>query len=71
MNGVDAVAAVALFTTFAFGILLGVMAIMAWSFNREDRRRSLKGEPPDLACGGTRRLVGVGRRDTRAGEEVD
>lgn len=70
MNGADAVGAIALFTIFAFGIMLGVIVIMAWSINREDRRRSLKGTPPDNVCGGTRRLVGVGRRDVRPGQEL-
>ena len=71
MNGADAVAAIALFTIFAFGIMLGAIAITAWSINREDRRRSLKGTPPDHACAGTRRLVGVGRRDVGPGQELE
>lgn len=68
MGGGIAVAGVALFVFFLFGVLFGVLVIVSRSFNREDRRRSLKGTPPDAACGGTRRLVGVSRRDYQEGE---
>jgi hypothetical protein len=68
MNGGIAVAGIALFMIFLFGVLLGVLAIVSRSLNREDRRRSLKGTPPDAACSGTRRLVGVSRRDYQPSE---
>jgi hypothetical protein len=68
MEGGIALAGVALFVIFLFGVLFGVLVIVSRSFNREDRRRSLKGTPPDAACGGTRRLVGVSRRDYQQSE---
>jgi hypothetical protein len=67
MGGI-ALAGIALFVIFLFGVLFGVLVIVSRSFNREDRRRSLKGTPPDAACSGTRRLVGVSRRDYQQGE---
>jgi hypothetical protein len=63
MNGGVAVAGIALFIIFLFGVLFGVLVIVSRSFNREDRRKSLRGTPPDAACGGTRWLVGISRRD--------
>jgi hypothetical protein len=68
MNDGIAVAGVALFIIFLFGVLLGALVIVSRSFNREDRRKSLKGTPPDAACDGTRRLVGVSRRDYQQSE---
>jgi hypothetical protein len=63
MNGGIAVVGIALFMIFLFGVLFGALVIVSRSFNREDRRKSLKGTPPDAACSGTRWLVGVSRRD--------
>jgi len=63
MNDGIAVAGIALFMIFLFGVLFGALVIVSRSINREDRRKSLKGTPPDAACGGTRGLVGVSRRD--------
>jgi hypothetical protein len=68
MEGGIAVAGIAIFIIFLFGVLLGVFAIVCRSIKREDRRRSLKGTPPDAACGGTREFVGVGRRDHQPGQ---
>ena len=50
---------------FLFGIMSGIFVIVCWASNREDKKNSLKGPPPGNGCGGTRMLVGVGRRDTR------
>ncbi|HEX3964379.1 MAG TPA: hypothetical protein VHZ03_48310 [Trebonia sp.] len=50
---------------FLVGIMFGIFVIVSWSSNREDKKKSLKGPPPGNGCGGTRKLVGVGRRDTR------
>jgi hypothetical protein len=68
MNDGIAVAGIALFVIFLFGVLFGVLVIVSRSFNREDRRKSLKGLPPDAASAGTRWLVGVSRRDYQAGQ---
>jgi hypothetical protein len=54
---------------FLFGVLFGVLVVISRSFNREDRRKSLKGTPPDAACGGARWLVGVSRRDHQPGQQ--
>jgi hypothetical protein len=70
-GGGIALAGVALFIIFLSGVLFGVLVIAARSFNREDRRKSLKGTPPDAACGGTRWLVGVRRRDYQQAELPD
>ena len=70
MTGADAVAGTAFLVIFLFGVLLGVLVIVSRSSNREDKCKSLKGKPPDAACGGTRRLVGVGRRDNRRRQSV-
>ena len=67
MNGIDAAAGVMLLVVFLFAVMLGVVAIASRSINREDKHRTLKGAPPDRASGGTRRLVGVGRRDMGLG----
>ena len=64
MNGIGAVAGVALLIIFLFGIFLGIVVIASISFNRD----SLKGTPPDSASSGTRWLVGVSRRDHQPGQ---
>jgi hypothetical protein len=68
MNDGIAVAGIALFMIFLFGVLFGVLVIVSRSFNREDRRKSLKGLPPDAASAGARWLVGVSRRDYQPGQ---
>jgi len=65
MSYIDAMAGIMLLIIFLFAVLLGVVLIVSCSSNREDRRRSLKGTPPDAASAGTRWLVGVARRETR------
>ena len=50
---------------FLFGIMFGIFVIVSWSSNQEDKKNSLHGPPPGIGCGGTRRLVGIGRRDAR------
>ena len=72
MNGaIGAVAGIALLMIFLFGVLFGVLVIVSRSSNREDKRKTLKGAPPDVACGGTRWLVGVSRRDYQPGQPPD
>jgi hypothetical protein len=68
MSGGIAVAGIVLFVIFLFGVLFGVLVIVSRAFNREDRRKSLRGTPPDAACSGTRWLVGVSRRDYQQGD---
>jgi hypothetical protein len=48
---------------FLYGILIGVIVIVSRAFVREDKRYSVKGDPPDNACDGARRLVGFSHRD--------
>jgi hypothetical protein len=48
---------------FLFGIVLGVIVIVSRASVREDKFYSLKGDPPDNACDGARRLVGFSHRD--------
>ncbi len=50
---------------FLVGIMFGIFVIVSWSSNREDKKHSLSGPPPAIGCEGTRRVVGVGRRDFR------
>jgi hypothetical protein len=63
MNDGDAAAAIFLLIIFLAGIVLGVIVIVSRAFVREDKRYSVKGHPPDTACGGARRLVGFSHRD--------
>ena len=62
MNGIDVVVAITILMVFLFGIMFGVIAIVSRSFYREDKQHSVKGEPPDYACSGTRKLVGFSHR---------
>jgi hypothetical protein len=65
MSLIGAVAAIALLMDFLIGIAFGVFATVCAAFNREDRRYSLWGVPPDSASAGTRILAGVGFRSAR------
>jgi hypothetical protein len=60
MAGVVAVVIIALFLG---GIVVGVIAAVAVSVRREDRRYSLGGDAPDRVSQSARWLNGVGRRD--------
>src|ERR1035438_1860587 len=60
MAGVVVVVIIALFFG---GISVGVIAAVAVSVRREDRRYSLGGDAPDRVSQSARRLNGVGRRD--------
>jgi hypothetical protein len=60
MAGVVVVGIIALFFG---GIVVGVIAVVAVSVRREDRRYSLGGAAPDRVSQSARRLNGVGRRD--------
>jgi hypothetical protein len=62
MNGGEA-AGILLLIIFLAGIMIGVVVIVSRAFVREDKRHSVKGDPPDYACGGARRLVGFSHRD--------
>ena len=48
---------------FLFGIMFGIFVIVSRASNREDKNYSVKGDPPDQACSGTRKLVGFSHRD--------
>jgi hypothetical protein len=58
-------AAILFLIVFLFGIMFGIFVIVSWASNQEDKKNSLKGSPPGIGCGGTRRLVGFSRRGTR------
>lgn len=45
---------------FATGAFIGMIAMTALAYRREDRRGSLHDQAPDAVCHGTRRLTGVG-----------
>jgi hypothetical protein len=51
---------------FVFGIVLGVIAVVAVAVRREDRRYTLAVEAPDRMSKNTRRLTGLARRDLDA-----
>src|SRR4029077_11304121 len=48
---------------FGAGIIAGVIAMVALAIRKEDKLRSLTGQPPSAATRGARRLNGVGLRD--------
>ena len=60
-----AVIAVAV-AVFLGGIMVGVIAVVAVSVRREDRRYTLAVDAPGLLARSTRRLTGVSRRDLDA-----
>jgi hypothetical protein len=51
---------------FLGGIVVGVIAVIAVSIRREDRRYTLAGEAPGRLSRSTRRLNGLARRDLDA-----
>lgn len=51
---------------FVFGIVLGVIVVVAVAVRREDRRYTLAVEAPDRMSRNTRRLTGLARRDLDA-----
>jgi hypothetical protein len=48
---------------FGAGIIAGVIAMVALAIRKEDKLRSLTGQPPSATTRGARRLNGVGLRD--------
>ena len=60
MAGVAVAIAVAVFLG---GVVLGIIAVVAISVRREDRRVTLAGAAPDRLSRNTRRLTGLARRD--------
>ena len=48
---------------FLGGIVLGIIAVVAISVRREDRRYTLAGAAPDRISRNTRKLTGLARRD--------
>jgi hypothetical protein len=63
MNGGDTAAGIILLVIFLAGVMIGVIVIVSRAFVREDKHYSVKGDPPDNACSGARRLVGFSHRD--------
>jgi hypothetical protein len=63
MNGGDAAAWILLLIIFLAGVMTGVFVIVSRASVREDKRHSVKWDPPDTACGGARHLVGFSHRD--------
>jgi hypothetical protein len=63
MAGVVVAIAVAVFLG---GMVIGVIAVVAISVRREDRRYTLAVAAPDRISSNTRRLTGFGRRDLDA-----
>ena len=63
MNGGDAAAGILLLIIFLAGVMIGVIVIVSRASIREDKHYSVKGTPPDNACGGARSLVGFSHRD--------
>jgi hypothetical protein len=51
---------------FVFGIVLGVIVVVAVAVRREERRYTLAVEAPDRMSRNTRRLTGLARRDLDA-----
>ncbi len=58
--------AVVAVAVFLGGVVLGVIAVVAVSVRREDRRYTLAGAAPDRLSRNTRRLTGLARRDLDA-----
>lgn len=66
MTDIEAVVAIVFLIAFLFGITFGVVLIVSWASNREDRRHSLRGKAPGAIAAGARKLVGAGSwRDGR------
>ncbi len=63
MDRIVVALAIGMALVFGAGVLLGVLAVIAVAVRREDRRRTLTGQPPDAAARGVRRLAGLGLRD--------
>ena len=59
-----AIFAIGFLLVFIAGTLIGIFGISCWSYNREDRKKTIKGPPPGNGTGGVRHLTGVGRRAT-------
>lgn len=66
MSNIQAVVAIVFLIVFLFGVTLGIVLIVSWASNREDRRHSLRGKAPGAIAAGARKLVGAGSwRDGR------
>ena len=63
MAGVVVAVTIALFLG---GVVVGVIAVVAFSIHREDRAYTLLGDAPSRMSKNARRLNGVGRRDLDA-----
>jgi hypothetical protein len=63
MDRIVVVVAIGMGLTFATGVPLVVIVMIAAAIRREDKWNSLTREPPDAAARGVQRPEGVGLRD--------
>ena len=63
MDRIVVAVAIGMGLVFGTGIMVGVIVMIAMAVRREDRGNTLTRQPPDVAAGGVRRLIGVGLRD--------
>jgi hypothetical protein len=63
MDRIVVVVAIGMGLTFAAGVMLGVIAMIAAAIRREGRRNTLTRQPLNAAGSGVRRLAGVGPRN--------
>ena len=63
MDRIVIAVATAITLIFCVGVMAGVIAIVALAIRKEDKLRSLTGQPPSATTRGARRLNGVGLRD--------
>ena len=55
--------AIGMALVFGVGVIAGVLVVVSMAIRREDKRRTLTLEPPDVVARGVRRLTRVGMRD--------
>ena len=63
MDRIMVAVAIGMALVFAFGAVLGIIAMVSMASNREDRLGTLTRQPPDAAARGARRLYCLGIRD--------
>lgn len=62
MDRIMVAEAIGMGLAYAAGVVLGVIAMIALTVRREDKRNTLTQQPPDAAARGVRRLTGLGLR---------
>jgi hypothetical protein len=63
MDRIVVAVAIGMGLVFGTGLMVGIVAMIAMTVRREDRRYTLTGHAPDVPARGVRRLAGVGLRD--------